>query len=121
MQQEITVRENLHDYECQDCFGHELDVHGRCTGCGSEAVALIFRPTTPELDQLFCRPATMISVVIHPAMFWRRAKKALTSEQKPLYEHHRTRLLSRHSCRLTPAPNLEGNASCTFISSMCFL
>jgi hypothetical protein len=56
MQQEITVRENLHDYECQDCFGHELDVHGRCTGCGSEAVALIFRPTTPELDQCFAVP-----------------------------------------------------------------
>jgi len=46
MQQEITVRENLHDYECQDCFGHELDVHGRCAGCGSQAVALVFRPTT---------------------------------------------------------------------------
>jgi len=46
MQKDITVRENLHDYECQDCFGHELDVHGRCAGCGSEAVALIFRPTT---------------------------------------------------------------------------
>jgi len=56
MQQEITVRENLHDYECQDCFGHELDVHGRCASCGSEAVALIFRPTT-ELDHV-CRPPT---------------------------------------------------------------
>ena len=46
MMQEIIVRENLGDYECQDCFGHELDVHGRCARCGSEAVALIFRPTT---------------------------------------------------------------------------
>jgi len=53
MQHEITVRENLHDYECQDCFGHELDVHGRCAGCGSEAVALIFRPIT-EPDHV-CR------------------------------------------------------------------
>jgi len=46
MQQEITVRENSHDYQCQDCFGHELDVHGRCACCGSEAVAFVFRPTT---------------------------------------------------------------------------
>jgi len=46
MRQAITVRENSQDYECQDCFGHELDVHGRCARCGSEAVALIFRPTT---------------------------------------------------------------------------
>jgi hypothetical protein len=57
----------------------------------------------------------MISVVIHPAMFWRRAKKALTSEQKRLYEHHRTRLLSRHSCRLTPAPDPQLGRQCQLL------
>lgn len=58
MQQEITVRETSHDYECQDCFGYEVDVHGRCASCGSEAVALIlhdihhvYRPARELLRQ----------------------------------------------------------------------